>query len=49
MNRWLTHIPVELSNRELHREGWNHDGVYLKVAVAETYVAKRGGASSAPA
>jgi hypothetical protein len=36
MNRWSTHVPVELSNRELHREDWEHDGVYLKVAVAET-------------
>jgi hypothetical protein len=36
MNRWSTHVPVELSNRELHREGWEHDGVCLKVSVAET-------------
>jgi hypothetical protein len=36
MNRWSTRVPVELANRELHREGWEHDGVCLKVAVAET-------------
>ena len=36
MNPWSTRAPVELSNRELHRQGWEHDGVCLKVAVAET-------------
>jgi hypothetical protein len=35
LNRWSTRVPVELSNRDLHREGWGHDGDYLKVAVAE--------------
>jgi hypothetical protein len=36
LNRWSAGVPVELSNRELHREGEEHDGVCLKVAVAET-------------
>ena len=36
MNPWSTRVPVELSNRELHRQGWEHDGVCLKIAVAET-------------
>jgi hypothetical protein len=38
LNRWSARVPVELSNRELHREGWEHDGVCLKVAVADTSV-----------
>jgi hypothetical protein len=43
MNRWSKRVPVELSNRELHREAWEHDGVCLKVAVAETVVVSMGG------
>jgi len=42
LNRWSTRVPVELSNRELHREGWEHDGVCLKVAVAEARVSATG-------
>jgi hypothetical protein len=36
LNPWSTRAPVELSNRELHRQGWEPDGVCLKVAVTET-------------
>ena len=36
MNRWSARVPVELSNRELQHEDWEHDGACLKVAVAET-------------
>jgi hypothetical protein len=32
MNRWSARVPVELSNRELHREAWEHDGICLKVS-----------------
>src|SRR5829696_2468910 len=42
LNRWSTRVPVELSNRGLRSEGWEHDGVCLKVAVAEARVSATG-------
>jgi len=46
MNRWSTRVPVELSNRALHRKDCEHDGVCLKVAVAEMRLVSMGGCAS---